>query len=98
MLSPMAGRIVLLKMKPRRTNDGNASACRDLGQLDGISASAAGHRIHQRSPPRSAEFLHIGARQVDRVEQKIRVAKGGEAGVNDDVLVGVAQASFRRIN
>src|ERR1700733_12274407 len=98
MLSPMSRRIVLLQVEPGGANDVHAGTLRDARQLRGISTSAAGHRIDQCFPARAAKLENFGARFFDRVQKKVGVAKSGEARVDNNVLVRVADSRCVSLN
>src|SRR5450631_1127627 len=94
----MAGRIVLRQVKAGGTDNIRTGSAANFGELRGVPATSARHGVDERASTSGIKVSHIDRSAFHGIEQKIGIAMRGEAGINDDVFVGIANACLTRLD
>ncbi len=94
--APVIGRVPALVVEPGRRHDPDPATLGQLGQLAGVPARPAGHRVHGAAQPERRGVADlVGHRQhVRQVEVGLELDR--PPAVDDEVLVGVRDPEVAR--
>ena len=91
---PVAVVVVALVVEPRRGDDVDAAAARDLGQEEHVAAAVGGHGIDDRAQAEGLGGRQLGDRLVHVGELEVGEELDRPTAVDDEVLVGVDDAEL----
>ncbi len=90
--------VVLGQMHSGRTKDVHSCFLRDLGKLEHVAPRIAGHGVDHRTAACRVEFGELLHPVLHRLQLEVGVVHRRHTGVNDEVLVGVADTEILGFN
>ena len=87
-----------LVVEARRGDDVDLRASGQLGQLAGVPARVARHRVDHGAQPERRRRANLGRHHLDVGEIEVRLHQDGSSAVDDEVLVRIRDPEVRGVD